>query len=278
MEKKSIDELVQRVYFIFNQLNAQSELDPNDTVNSLFSSLLYLALNSEPITSKEAIRQIQMDGKLQDIIDLCCASEIELERYWANRIIEGENDLTQFPYHGNYVLLTKFELEQMQKYMELDGKRLLFVGSGALPLTAMMFKQQQPSLSIQCIDKDAEFVRLSRALLSRLGISYLPISSHDIASLDSDVQSMLSTIDIVFIAALVGKSNVEKNQILSDIQPYLKSGSLVAVRSVPDDLRRLIYPKFDLDDALRIKYRALGEYLLPRETGVINSIVVLSRR
>lgn len=148
MGKNSIDELVQRVYSIFNQLNAQSELSPNDTVNSLFSSLVYLALNSDPITSRKAVRQIQMDGKLQDIINLCCANEIELERYWANRIIEGKSDLAQFPYYGNYILLTKFELEQMQKYMGLDGKRLLFVGSGALPLTAMMFKQQQPSLDI----------------------------------------------------------------------------------------------------------------------------------
>lgn len=277
MGKNSIDELVQRIYSIFNQLNAQSELSPNDAVNSLFSSLVYLALNSDPIASKKAVRQIQLDGKLQDIINLCCASEIELERYWANRIIGGENDLTQFPSYRNYVLLTRFELEQMQKYMGLDGKRLLFVGSGALPLTAMMFKQQQPSLGIRCIDKDAEFVRLSRALLSRLGISYLPISSHDIANLGSDVQSMLSASDIVFIAALVGKSNSEKNKILSGIRPYLKSGSFVAVRTVPDDLRRLLYPKFELDDALRIKYRALGEYSLPRETGVINSIVVLSK-
>lgn len=88
---------------------------------------------------------------------------------------------------------------------------------------------------------------------------------------------MLSASDIVFIAALVGKSNLEKNKILSDIQPCLRSCSFVAVRTVPDDLRRLLYPKFELDDALRTKYQALGEYSLPRETGVINSIVVLSR-
>lgn len=160
----------------------------------------------------------------------------------------------------------------------LQEQILLFAGSGALPFTAMMYKQQQPSLDVRCIDKDAEFVRLAGALLSKLGMSYLPISNHDIASLDSDIRSMLSVTNVVFIAALVGDSNSEKNQILDGMHPYINPGSIVAVRSVPADLRRLLYPRFEIGESLRLKYQALGEYSLPRETGVINSIVVLIRR
>lgn len=271
------DELVQRIKSIFYALSSRKDLSPNEDTNALFKYLIRIISSSNP-NHNGAVEILQKDGTLQKLIKLNCKGEIELERYWANRIIEGKNDLTQFPYYRNYVLLTKFELEQMQKYMGLDGKRLLFVGSGALPFTAMMFKQQQPSLDVRCIDRDAEFVRLSGALLSKLGILYLPISIRDIANLDSDIQSMLSTSDIVFIAALVGDSDSEKNRILAGMHPYLKPSSVVAVRSVPADLRRLLYPKFESNDSLRIRYMALGEYSLPRETGVINSIVVLSRK
>lgn len=270
-------ELVQTIKSIFHALSSKRDLSPNEDTNSLFRYLIHIVSSGNP-NINGVVESLQKDGTLQGLIKLNCRGEIELERYWANRIIEGGNNLIQFPYYGNYVILTRFELEQMQKYMGLDGKRLLFVGSGALPFTAMMFKQQQPSLDVRCIDKDAEFVRLSGALLSKLGISYLPISIRDITNLDSGIQSMLSTSDIVFIAALVGDSNSEKNRILVSIHPYLKPSSVVAVRSVPADLRRLLYPKFELDDSLRIKYQALGQYSLPRETGIINSIVVLSTR
>lgn len=271
------DELVQTIKSIFHALSSRRDLSPNEDTDALFKYLIRI-ISSSNSNHNGVVESLQKDGTLQKLIKLNCRGEIELERYWANKIIEGKNELTQFPYYGNYVLLTKFELEHMQKYMDLDGKRLLFVGSGALPFTAMMFKQQQPSLDVRCIDKDAEFVRLSGALLSKLGIGYLPVSLRNIADLDSDTQSMLSASNVVFIAALVGDSNSEKNRILASMHPYLNPISVVAVRSVPTDLRRLLYPKFELDDSLRIKYLALGEYSLPKETGVINSIAILSRR
>ena len=237
------DQLLQTIKYIFHALSSKKDLSPNENTSAQFLYLGRLALSNNA-NHREVVDSLQKDGTLQSLIELCCKGEIELERYWASRIIRREKDITQFPYYGNYVQLTKFELEQIQQYIGLDGKKLLFVGSGALPLTAIMFKQQQPSLEIRCIDKDAKFVKLCRELLSKLRISYLPIGNFDINDLNPDVQSMLSSTSIVFIAALVGNSNSEKNQILYGIHPYLTRGSLVGIRSVPDDMRRLFYPKF----------------------------------
>ncbi len=276
MEKALVDQFVQKIYSIFNQLHAQRELCPNATISTLFSSLVDLVLTSDSSISNEVIGKLQQDGTLQSLIDLCCAGEIELERYWANQIISGEKDIREFPYYGNYAQLTDFELQQLREYIDLDGKKLLFIGNGALPLTAIMFKEKKPSLEIRCIDRDKEFVEYAKRLLLRLGISDIYVSHHDISDLDALVQSEISISEIVFIAALVGSSSQQKNTILSNMHPYTIPASLIAVRSVPEDMRRLVYPKFELEDRLKVKYKTLGEYALPRETHVINSLVILS--
>lgn len=50
--------------------------------------------------------------------------------------------------------------------------------------------------------------------------------------------------NVIFMAALVGRSDQEKHQILNHIRKYAHPGTLILVRSV-DGARRLIYPYFD---------------------------------
>lgn len=267
---------IEAINSVFCALSSKKTLTPSEHTSALFSYLVRLSLSNNSY-HKEVVEKLGQDGTLQKLIELCCIGEIELEKYWARRIIKGENDITGFPYYGNYRQLTTYELDVMGKHANLDGKKIFFAGSGAIPFTPIMFKEHQPSLEIRCIDKDEECVDYSNMLLSRLGLNNPYITHNDINDLNNEMRSEISNSGIVFIAALVGNSNLQKNKILSNIHDYTRTGSLVAVRSVPDDMRRLMYPKFELEDGLKVGYKVLGEYSLPKETGVINSIVVMKR-
>lgn len=136
-----------------------------------------------------------------------------------------------------------------------------------------MFTRKEPRLSISCLDKDPLAVEYACKLFSLLGVNgrfYCgDIGKHDVA---------LRDYDIVFLSSLVGDTNEEKNLLLAHMRPDLKRGSLVVVRSVPDDHRRLLYPQFSLSDRNARHYGVLSEYVPKRAMGIINSIQIIEPR
>jgi len=50
------------------------------------------------------------------------------------------------------------------------ASRAMFLGSGALPLTAVLLARFLPGLRVQCVDNDPEAYELSRILVRRLGM------------------------------------------------------------------------------------------------------------
>lgn len=190
-----------------------------------------------------------------------------MEYFWAERILSSGASLHDFPYYSNYNRLTDFELGAIRRHRNLADQRMLYVGNGALPFTALMYSRKEKGLLVDCLDRDLKSRELGAKIFEYTGVKG---SFHlgDIA--DADLQ--LEKYDILFICALVGSSNEEKNAWLERMHPRLNKGSLVVVRSVPDDHRKLLYPQFTFSPENSTRYIRLGEYIPPREIKVINSI------
>ena len=266
-------EFTARVKTLLDTLMLEENLTPTERVSSIFSSIVRLSLTpSRP----SVIETLEKDGTLQSLIAVNGRGEIELERYWARRVLEGQNKITDYPYFSNYKTLTQFELQKMESHHKLYGVRMVFVGSGALPFTPVMFGQHYPSMHVDCIDRDPSFVQYSTSLVTMLGIGNVSVRYQDINQLDGQLSYEISNADVIFIAALIGSTSEEKNGMLGRLHPHLKSEALVAIRSVPNDMRRLLYPLVELNNSISNSYHHLGTYALPRESGVINSLVILS--
>ncbi|KAG9232440.1 Nicotianamine synthase protein-domain-containing protein [Amylocarpus encephaloides] len=254
--------IVDKIISIFLRLSARSTLSPGPVVNALFGELMTICLMSCP--DKKA-SLILSDPRIQDILPnlhtLCSQSEFEMERYWAERITEAQDPVLeskQFTYYENYVDLTRLELAALSAVDTKEIRSVAFIGSGPLPLTSLCLLEQLGGRSLGHIAEGMEF---------QLGEA----SSKSKSKASTD----LTSFDVVFLAALVGSTQVEKEAVLKDVVSRMRKGSLLVVRSV-HGLRGLCYPVFDPScEGVWGKGGVLEVGVVVRPFGVVvNSVVV----
>lgn len=204
--------------------------------------------------------------QLREVYDICAVGESSLEMYWAKKIQASENpvaELLNFPYLDNYLKLSGQELALFVKYLPKSGERkLAYIGSGPLPLTAICYERHGLFTEVMGIDSDQNALATSRYLCTRLGsgVSFLRADAMEVD---------YSGFSVIFVAALVGMTNNEKQRILQNIQKTAKPGTLVAVRSAYGS-RELLYPKLE---SLPKGYREIDSYI-PTDD-VVNSMHLL---
>jgi hypothetical protein len=103
---------------------------------------------------------------------LCGLAECEMEKWWCRRFLGMRDlaisDLARFWYFENYWHLVTAELSLLTA-AAFDGAVLL--GSGALPLTAILLAEMLPHLRVRCVDMDGEACNLADCLVDSLGLS-----------------------------------------------------------------------------------------------------------
>lgn len=150
--------------------------------------------------------------------------------------------------------------------------------------------QEEDEITVLNVDHNPEAISLSQALCRNLGKTAKGMEFHqgsaDVSptsssSLSSSLRSAtkapssdLSEYDVVFLAALVGSTQVEKEMTLRSIVSRMRKGALLVIRSV-DGLRGLCYPVFDPTTIGVIGDKGLELCLVVHpKTHVVNSVVV----
>ncbi|KAK8105764.1 uncharacterized protein PG998_003764 [Apiospora kogelbergensis] len=284
--------IVNRVVEIHARIQGLADLRPSEVTNSLFGDLVSQCCE---IRDAGTISQVLASCKLRAILpslqDLCSQAESCLESHWACHISQGQDPaetqrlLETFPYYDNYEELTRLELCAMRSAGLTRPRKIAFVGSGPLPLTPIcLLKALKEDTLFDCaspkedrqgpviinIDRNEKAVATASNLIGRLGISPNEMQ-HCCDSADSEAQN-LSSCDVVYLAALVGVTQLEKEQIALSIAARMRPGALLVIRS-SWGLRRCLYPEFDATTSnLRGK---LEVALVVHPYGkVVNSVIV----
>lgn len=159
----------------------------------------------------------------------------------------------EFPYYQNYVDLTRMELSAISAVSPVAPQRVAFIGSGPLPMTSLCMCealkriQEEPAAGhkaglediIVNIDHNINAISQSAALCKKLGHR-----AHGLGFICQDAESLqfeLSNYDAVFLAALVGATQTEKEIALTSIVERMRPGSLLLIRTA-HSLRTLLYP------------------------------------
>jgi nicotianamine synthase len=140
------------------------------------------------------------------------------------------------------------ELCALQAVCPSPPKKIAFIGSGPLPLSAICLSQNleesgtsnipEPGLpSVLNIDKVPDAISQSRILVEKLGATKMYFSCQEIGRSDLDLRSF----DVVFLAALVGETQEEKEKLLISVVRSMREGALVVIRTA-HGLRQLLYP------------------------------------
>ncbi|KAF2852474.1 Nicotianamine synthase [Plenodomus tracheiphilus IPT5] len=284
--------LVAEIQSIYNDLTSVTSLAPGPQINSLLTRLVELCvLPYSADLSEEILRLCASTTLCERLRPLCAAAEGELESHWAKHIIaetknrtsspqpSPTNPLNSFPYHQNYIDLSRLECASLEAFLPSAPHNLAFIGSGPLPLTSLCVLDHYPTASVHNIDRDAPALKISKELCAQLGygkrmtFSCEDVNENSLVGRTQEKETDWQSFDIVFLAALVGMDSYGKIAILKNLARKLRPGTVVVARSAKG-LRRVLYPVLELgEDLERAGYEVLVE--VHPWTKVVNSVIVL---
>lgn len=125
--------------------------------------------------------------------------------------------------------------QEIHDYDIEKGSNILFVGSGAIPITAFTIKQEI-DVKITCVDIDKEALVLSKKVAQKLGVTNIYFEN-DIYSLN------LQEYTHIIIASLV----FSKHQLLREIESLISKRTKVILR-YGNELKELFNYKINLND------------------------------
>jgi nicotianamine synthase len=262
--------VIAQVRALHEALLARPHLAPATGTNELFGRLVSLAIDPAAARDADAVLGDPAVARLlPSLRGLCADGEFELERSWARRIVDHPDpraELARFPYHQNYRDLTRLEHHAVAGVTSSLPRRVLFIGSGPLPLTSLLLAERY-GCEVDNLDREPDAVRLGADVAAGLGGTGLRFRLGDV--LDGRDGYDWAGYDLVYLAALAGLDPDAKHQLLDHLGRRLRPGTVVLARSA-HSLRGLLYPVLDPDDLPGLRTLAV----VHPHTDVVNSVVV----
>lgn len=267
MTKEILQEKIHDIVSIHGELSSARDLVPSTIINTNFSKLVSIVDTTPADSSKEILSDRKIAAIQHNLRKLSSQGESELERFWAEQIIKSNHaqaTLVRFPYFENYERMTDFEVAGMKSCDFHDSYKVLFVGSGPLPLSSIMMAGKH-GFSVDNLDIDEKACQLSRDLIKELNLSEkVRVIHKNIFDITN-----FSQYKGIFIAALAGRNESEKIGIIEHVARHAEKGTHIVLRSV-SDLGTLLYPEITADHLKSID--VVKKYERPK--GVINNIIV----
>lgn len=270
-----------RVIDLYHCILALPSLVPSPSVNQAFSELVSLCLQIR-IPSKHLIEHLldvqQADDRskfnVRSLIERAMEAEGCMERHWAKTLAADANiniAMRTFWYWDNYTALTRYELDSLTAAGCMSMDRVAFIGSGPLPLTAVLVGQETRG-EVVLYDRDVEANVLATAWVQRLATGTNPAVRYSFKDLDvwAEDSAAFARYDVVWVAASVGVDGAEKRAIVDHLRRGMRKGTFLAVRSVEMGCS-LLYPEIKHSEFANLD---IVRHDLP-PPGVVNSVMIL---
>ena len=246
-----------QIFSLCSRAKKLASYEPSEEVNAFFSELCEFA--RDKIDYELDFDPIFVSDEVKDLQQVCAVAEGEMEKFWSKKIQFAQDPqkmLKSFIYYQNYEDLTGLEYALLASQNAGFGK-VLFVGSWALPLTAIILAQDWWVCSV-LIERDDEAVELSRGLVQALGLEdKITIKKTDFLAYFEDD----SDYDAVILASLLFTHLVKNIKFKNCL-----------VRTVRG-MRQLLYKK--VDEKLLEKYLK-PELLVDPQNHILNSMLLYS--
>ncbi|KAK0619200.1 Nicotianamine synthase [Immersiella caudata] len=291
---KTANAVSQQILDTYADLITLPDFYPSQKINGLLGALVPLCCETH---DQRVVSQVLENPEIKRILPalrrICSQSESCLESYWADRIMSlgtGPDSvyeaLTTFPYYENYEQLAWFELQALRaakKPKDPVPLKCAFLGSGPLPLSSICLLEQLQQASgaknqveIYNVDLDGEAIRRSKELVERLG--YKADGMYFIHGCAGSDDIDLSSMDVINLAALVGETQAQKEDIIINVAKQMKIGAIMVVRSARG-LRTVLYPELDVQHDSCTEIRQILQPIteLHPMNHVVNSAVILRK-
>lgn len=236
---------INKIIKTYDALTRERDLSPaNPRINALLKEYVAMTLAEPDDRTLENVFHHQDLKRIRPhLLNLLSQSESCMEYYFAREFGERRDlkreDLNAFWYLENYQELVDQDLACLLKASNQtripETWTPLFVGSGPLPLTAVLL-HFGTGCRVRCIDCDADAVRASQRFLDKLGLSdKITVETHCATEFEGYGEH-----ELIFIAALVH----DKPLTLKKVKETANQ-AYVAIRSV-EGLRCFLYEPLDV--------------------------------
>ncbi len=183
--------------------------------------------------------------------------EYDRERALARRLVAAgdESPLAGFRSASWYEEAHQFELDALAPYAP---ERVLVVGAGPFPTTALSFMRAHRNATVACIELRAEAYTLATQVARISNCEALQVIHADALTLED-----FTAYDCVIVGTVVGVSEAEKRRVVEHFLEFVPPSTLLVLRTAIGP-GRIVYPSVDLSQLAGIEYRVLIDP--PQET------------
>jgi len=183
--------------------------------------------------------------------------EYHRERELARALVSAgdQSPLEKFRSAAWYEEAHAFELEALAPYAP---KRLLVVGAGPFPTTAISFMHAYPEASVDCIELRAEAYTLATQVARICACEALEVIHADALSIED-----FSAYDCVLVGTIVGVNEQDKRRVVEHFLKFVPASTLLIIRTAIGP-GKIVYPSVDLQQLAGIEHRVLLDP--PQET------------
>lgn len=244
---------------ISEQIFSLDNYRPSAKVDFLFSNLVNYACNP--------LNQITISDESRDrLCNISEKAEYEMELDFARRFLESKDSelaLEDFKYYLNYKTLVNLEVSNTK--ILLQPKKILFVGGGPLPLSAIILARDY-NFDVTILECDRIAFDFSHKIIDKLKTKNITILNQDAYD-----YKLYQEHDLIYFAALVSGEYKSRLGLINSTYDKLNQGSVILCRSA-HDARCLLYNNINKKDL--IKYPTLE--VIPYND-IVNSFLILQK-
>jgi nicotianamine synthase len=220
----NIEGFKNKLYLLHDQISESERLKHSKEFD-LTISILRKLLETNVHIIDDALLDPKVKSVRLDLQKQISRSFYSSEEEWSIKISKNrlpKKAIMNFPDYAEYRDRTYFELNTAS---DKEVKKVLFVGSGPVPITAILLANK--NIHVDCVDINPEACNLAAKLTFKLGLEkYINYIVADVLNLQN-----IDAYDIVWVAVLAGETNEEKARVVRFLCKYLDDKQALILRT-----------------------------------------------
>lgn len=161
------------ILFIYSQLISVSSSWLNKSYSKYYELLLKLVLTSNDNIIDKLLNDADIKKIRANLRDMWANYEYQREKNWSLKIINSEEprfEIKNYPAFAFYKKLIPFEFGISNALCEKVVSKILFVGSGPLPISSILLAENY-DIHVDCLDIKKEACKISSKLIAKFGLA-----------------------------------------------------------------------------------------------------------
>ena len=190
--------------------------------------------------ANQVLRNAESQRNIGHLRQLYAEFLFDLEMEWSRKFLLSKSaSLSEYPKYRHYELRVSYEMHMLSVICARPIRKILLVGCGSLPLSALMIKHDFGA-TVDLLDRNIEALRHAKRLIQKYDREMKSAFIHA----DALRFKGFGNYDVVFLAGTVGADSPTRQKIVEKVFSGMKKASVLVLRP-PINLEKIILADLD---------------------------------